>query len=274
MSVTLPPIVTPPAATPPRRPGRTTQGLPWAAYMRAHPGWTLVEAVLLLLAGILDVIVVRHPSPLPGDVGTTLALQHWLLPHHTLTLLINQTSELTWPVAATITTVAVVGFLLLLRRWLDALLIAVIPGAASAVTYLTTLLVQRPRPLGHGLYVQLMVKGYWSYPSGHVEHALAFFGLLLFLTYRMLRPGWWVWPLRLALLAIIVLIGPSRLLEGEHWLSDVVAGYLYGAFWLILGIHLYDWAAGRWPRLRSARYREDRDTGAAIAAASGLDGRT
>jgi membrane-associated phospholipid phosphatase len=61
--------------------------------------------------------------------------------------------------------------------------------------------------------------------------------------------GWWVWPLRLVLLAVIVLIGPSRMLEGEHWLSDVVAGYLYGAFWLILGLQVYGWAARRWPRL-------------------------
>jgi undecaprenyl-diphosphatase len=218
-------------------------------YLRRHPIFILVEVLLLLLALGLDVLVALHPGPLPGDVGSMLTVQHLLLPHKTLTLLINQTSELTWPLPATLTTIAVVGLFLALRRWLDALLLAVIPGVGSASSYLTTLLVQRPRPLGHGLYIQMMVKGFYSFPSGHVEHALVFFGLLVFLTYQVRRPGWWAWPLRLVLLAVIVVIGPSRMLEGEHWLSDVVAGYLYGAFWLVLGIQVYGWAARRWPRL-------------------------
>ena len=210
---------------------------------------------MLLVALVLDVIVALHPAPLPGDVGSTLALQHLLLSHQTLTLLINQTSELTWPLAATLTTIAIVGLFLLVRRWLDALLVAVIPALGSATSYLTTLIVHRPRPLGYGIHIQMFVTGYWSFPSGHVEHAVAFFGLLLFLTYQMRRPGWWVWPLRVLLVAIIILMGPSRMLEGEHWLSDVVAGYLYGAFWLILGIGVYGWAAQRWPRLLASGQR-------------------
>lgn len=219
------------------------------AYLHQHHGLVLVELLLLLLALGLDLLVLLHPQPLPGDVGSTLALQRLLLPQQTLTWLINLTSELTWPTPALLTTIAIVGLLLLLRRWLDALILIVFPALDSGATYLTTLLVQRPRPLGHGIVIQLFVTGYWSFPSGHIAHALTFFGLLVFFTYRLRRPGWWVWPLRLLLIAIVVLMGPSRLLEGEHWLSDVVAGYLYGAFWLILGLQAYGWAARRWPRL-------------------------
>lgn len=57
-----------------------------------------------------------------------------------------------------------------------------------------------------------------------------------------------VTALRLILLAVILLIGPSRMLPGEHWTSDVVQGALYGLFWLLAGISLYRWAAPRWPR--------------------------
>lgn len=246
-----------PGAAPPVRPvaAWSARADAWIRYLRQQRRWVLAAALLAFAALALDVLVWRHPAPLPADIGATLWLQHLVLPQRTLTLLLNQPSELTWPLPATLTTVAVVGLLLLLRRWLDALALTAIPAADSAVTYLTTLLVQRPRPMGFGVQVQLLVQGFYSYPSGHVAHAVTFFGLLAFLTYRVCRPGWWVWPLRVALVAVIVLMGPSRLLEGEHWLSDVVAGYLYGAFWLLVGIHAFDAVARRWPRLLAAGER-------------------
>jgi membrane-associated phospholipid phosphatase len=43
----------------------------------------------------------------------------------------------------------------------------------------------------------------------------------------------------------IVFIGPSRVLEGEHWPSDVVASYLLGSLVLLIGIGLYH-ALGVW----------------------------
>jgi membrane-associated phospholipid phosphatase len=80
---------------------------------------------------------------------------------------------------------------------------------------------------------------------------VAFFGFVLFLTWRMRRPALPLWPVRAVLIALIVLMGPSRVLEGEHWPSDVLGGLLYGAFWLILGLHVYAWAGHR--QLRDRR---------------------
>jgi undecaprenyl-diphosphatase len=39
---------------------------------------------------------------------------------------------------------------------------------------------------------------------------------------------------------LIVLIGPSRIYLGEHWVSDVIGSYLMGTFWLIILILLYE----------------------------------
>ncbi len=37
----------------------------------------------------------------------------------------------------------------------------------------------------------------------------------------------------------ILLVGPSRIYLGEHWLTDVIGGYLFGAGWLSMGLQLY-----------------------------------
>ena len=59
---------------------------------------------------------------------------------------------------------------------------------------------------------------YHSFPSGHVDASIGFFGVL-FLARR--RVG-------LAFLPIPILIGFSRLYLGAHWLSDVVCAMLLG----------------------------------------------
>lgn len=200
---------------------------------------------------VLDVLAVLHPGPWPGDVGGVLFVQHLLRPHKTLTLLLDQVSTITWPIPALISMTAIAATLVYVRRWLDFLLTAAVTGLGSGSMYLTNQLIQRPRPSGYGVYVEQHIVSYFSFPSGHVQHVVTFFGFLLFLTYQSRRPGWWIWPLRLMRLlplAVILLIGPSRMLAGEHWTSDVVQGALYGLFWLLTGIVLYRWAAPRWPR--------------------------
>jgi membrane-associated phospholipid phosphatase len=51
----------------------------------------------------------------------------------------------------------------------------------------------------------------------------------------------------------ILLKGYSRVFEGEHWLGDVLAGYLSGALWLTMFIFLYQWATKFVERRRSKR---------------------
>jgi membrane-associated phospholipid phosphatase len=133
----------------------------------------------------------------------------------------------------------VVGLLVALRRWLAAAVAVLTSGLADASSYITNEIVRRPRPADHGLHILHVIKNYYSFPSGHVIHAVAFFGFVLFLTWQTRRWVPLLWPVRAVLIALIVLMGPSRVLEGEHWPSDVLGGLLYGVFWLILGLHVY-----------------------------------
>ncbi|MGH2389156.1 MAG: phosphatase PAP2 family protein, partial [Chloroflexota bacterium] len=110
--------------------------------------------------------------------------------------------------------------------------------------------VKRPRPSGHGIHVMSNIKNFYSFPSGHVLYAVVFFGFLIFLAVRARRQVPWLWAIIVLLAGLLVLMPFSRLLEGEHWPSDVVAALLWGCFWLLAAIQIYLWAWERWPVLR------------------------
>ncbi|HVC79423.1 MAG TPA: phosphatase PAP2 family protein [Chloroflexota bacterium] len=203
---------------------------------------------LLCLAMFLLVLVVNHRGPLPYDVNIELGLQH-LLRHSFLAGPVEMVSTVGWPIPSTVTVVVILLCFLALRRWLDALLIIPIAVLCSLSNLLTADLVKRPRPQGHGIWVMEKVTHYFSFPSGHVVFATAVWGFVVFLTWRALPGTAWVWIPRILGLAIIIVMPVSRVLEGEHWPSDVVEGALYGAIWLLLAIVIYEWAAARHPRL-------------------------
>jgi undecaprenyl-diphosphatase len=105
-------------------------------------------------------------------------------------------------------------------------------------------LIDRPRPSPNVVNVITQLKDY-SFPSGHVLFFTAFFGFMIFLAYTLLKPSWWRTLLLVILGAMVALIGLSRVYEGQHWASDVVAAYLLGSLWLTLSIVIYRWGKPR-----------------------------
>lgn len=85
-----------------------------------------------------------------------------------------------------------------------------------------------------------------NYPSGHTVHIVVFAGALAVMAHRQGRRD-------LVFLALIpiVLTGPTRVLNGAHLISDVIAGYLIGVAWLALVVVLVGRGARRelrrWP---------------------------
>jgi len=132
-----------------------------------------------------------------------------------------------------VATVCTVGVAILAWRkmWRDALvLLTSVAGAALLMTVLK-LLVQRPRP---DFIEPLVHAGGYSFPSGHATTSAA-----LYLTLGLLAAGWVKrWETRIYILlgslAVIALIGFSRLYLGVHYVSDVLAGFALGAFWVTL----------------------------------------
>lgn len=127
---------------------------------------------------------------------------------------------------------ALVGLFLLRRReraLLTGFLTALVGAALTG--YALKELVGRVRP--GGLMPAIAETGF-SFPSGHAVASMAFYGFIAFVLSRY-YPEHKRTVLVLAAV-IIFLIGFSRLYLGVHFLSDVLAGYVVGGFWLILGI--------------------------------------
>src|SRR5690242_5792677 len=160
------------------------------------------ELVLLVLGLAMAVLVARHPAPLPGDVGVALDVQHLLLPSKVVTQGLDAVSAANWPIPSAIAIVVAVVALLVLHRRLAALITLVTSGLADGSSYLTNEIVRRPRPSDHGLHVLQHITNYYSFPSGHVIHALAFYGFLAYLTFQVRRPAAWLWAIRVILVAL------------------------------------------------------------------------
>jgi membrane-associated phospholipid phosphatase len=121
-------------------------------------------------------------------------------------------------------------------------LVSVILSSALGVGI--KVLVDRPRPSANLVHVISQLKDY-SFPSGHVLYFTTAFGFLLFLSYTLLKPSWGRTALLVVLGAMVALIGLSRIFEGQHWASDVLAAYLLGSVWLGLSILIYRWGKPR-----------------------------
>ncbi len=81
----------------------------------------------------------------------------------------------------------------------------------------------------------------YSFPSGHATIAVAFFGFVLYTFFQETSSVRNKLNLFFVALILIFLIGMSRIYFGVHYLSDIWAGYLVGAMWMIIGVALSEY---------------------------------
>lgn len=79
-----------------------------------------------------------------------------------------------------------------------------------------------------------------SYPSGHAMCAMAFYGFLSYLSFKINMSKWVRGLLCSLFFFLILLIGISRIYLGVHFPSDVAGGYLAGLIWLAFCIVLFN----------------------------------
>ena len=128
-----------------------------------------------------------------------------------------------------VVTTAVVGFSAYAcstrRSWRPVVVCLLTLGGLDAVLWLLKTISGRTAPHS-GLNDALA--GGASFPSGHTANATA--GAVIFTVLCQLPPGTRRWAARIASLVTAVAVGVSTLVLAYHWPSDVMGGWLLGAF--------------------------------------------
>jgi membrane-associated phospholipid phosphatase len=110
-------------------------------------------------------------------------------------------------------------------------------GGAVVTTAILKIIVGRGRPpLADMLYLETDP----SFPSGHATAAIALYGFLIYAiwSYSAKAPrdkSYFIYFTTCLFSVLIVLVGISRLYLGVHYLSDVLAGYVVGLIWILIG---------------------------------------
>ena len=210
----------------------------WWWLQETRPRRLAILVVCLVALGLmvaLGLLSIQSPT-LASDVWTTHELQEIAFPG-VLGLLqgVSALGYLPWSLIVVPLGVLWVGWRF---EWQSGAFLLALTLVQGGVNTVIKSLVGRPRPTDDLVHVFTTVSGQ-SFPSGHVMFYTTFFGFLFFLAWTRLAPSAGRLFLMALCAALVLLIGPSRMYLGAHWLSDVIAAYLVGVAILLPAIELY-----------------------------------
>lgn len=194
----------------------------WLELLRENKRVTIVAACTIVFLVLLEDVLEGGLIKL-DEAAYVLIVEHlrtdWLTP------IMESISALATPVTLLVMLLLIVAFAPGRR-----------PGACCALNLALVVvlnqvlkfLVQRPRPEGF----RLAAETGFSFPSGHSMAAMAFFGLLIWMVWHYERDRAVRIGCSVALAALIVAVGVSRIYLGVHYASDVVAGFCVSLAWL------------------------------------------
>lgn len=133
------------------------------------------------------------------------------------------------PTVVALTVVAAAVFRVLFHRWRESLVVVLAVVGETLIFWLTTLLIDRPRPRVPQLDPAPPTSGF---PSGHTAASVAFYGSVAVVVLWHTRHRWVGWLVVALAIAIALAVGGSRLYRGMHYPTDVLTGLLLGAAWL------------------------------------------
>lgn len=209
---------------------------------RRRAGAARASIVAIAAAFAVLTMLVKMNSSLPMDLEVTRWLQGTGAP-----VFKGAMVAMSWPgnsaQACAIVLLVAIGLYFFGLHW--ECVMSLVAGAGTlAVNLLVKLLIHRPRPTADLVDVFAEVGGH-SFPSGHVMFYVGYFGFLAFLTFTLSKDSYRSKLVTGVLALFVILIGPSRIYLGAHWVSDVLAAYLLGTLVLLCLAHAYGWGKAR-----------------------------
>lgn len=165
--------------------------------------------------------------------------------HSGLTAFMKVITEIFDPTIVIIASCLIVAFFMYKKMRFQATRFLVSILAISGIVWIAKNIVVRARPAAG-----LIAETGFSFPSGHAAVSLVFF-MLLYMSLADLSNGYLKkhrvlrWVCLIVAIIMPILIGFSRVYLGVHYLSDVLAGYIFGAIIAALA------------RLLSEKYRRE-----------------
>jgi undecaprenyl-diphosphatase len=201
----------------------------------------LIAGAAAAFVGLFAVVKTNRSATL--DLAVTLRLQRYKSPW--LARLMAAVSWPGFPPQSRVIPPAIIGIWLLRRRPAEAVSLTAAWGAAALSTGLKSL-TQRPRPLPPAVKVIVAPLGGTSFPSGHVLTYVVFYGFTAHLISIEVRDPLPRTAAIAGLVGLATLVGPSRVVEGHHWATDVAASYLVGLAYLLVLVRLHRRLRERW----------------------------
>jgi undecaprenyl-diphosphatase len=121
--------------------------------------------------------------------------------------------------------------LLVLRDRLGAIQLLAASAGAGILTTVTKNFIERIRPEEAQ---QLIVVSGFSYPSGHSLSTSALYLTIAIIAGRHVQPSGAKAAIFLAVAAVLLMVGASRVYLGVHYATDVFSGISLGAAWALL----------------------------------------
>ncbi len=209
---------------------RSSVGCRPEIYLGCYPviGYTLA-LIGLIVFGLLAFNVIDHGPLLRWDVPIDQSLHQMALHDSWLVVHIMIGASFMGREMIVMAGVLMAAYFWSRSRWRELWMLALGVGGGEIWFEVLSNIIKRPRP-AFAEHISNVLTGP-GFPSGHCISSVLLYGLIAYLLVPHLKSTILKVLVILAAVLLIGFIGYSRLFVGDHYLTDVIAGYAWGLFW-------------------------------------------
>jgi undecaprenyl-diphosphatase len=207
----------------------------WGALVRGQAVLAGVGVMVVLFGLVMALVLAADLQPTWWDIGLTHEIQELPDAVGMVLVRISDIGFAPWNWLAPILAVLALWAL----RWRVEAAFIGLSSAGGFLAEVVKQMVHRPRPVPEFAHISFALQTS-SFPSGHVTGYVTFFGFAFYLAFTLLPRSNLIRSVIIVVCAMwVVLVGPSRVYMGQHWASDVLAGYFIGFAWLLFAIEMH-----------------------------------